>query len=201
MKKVLMIVALAVLSIPFFFTGSAEASTLTSESLSKNLNIESFKQHILQSIKSDYPNATFIDSTQQQEANVTLNENLSTLSTTGSAPPLTYLETYAVWSSNYNNGDYEYFDANQLSSVNDHGGAEMYIVTAELGYGHVRTAELDGNTLSSIDYQAIDLNGDTIVDGWYHWWDASGYEDGTFNYQNISSNYPWNTMYDTIFIQ
>lgn len=196
-----MIVALAVLSISFFSTRSAEASTLTSESLSKNLNIESFKQHVLQSIKSDYPNATFIDSTQQQKTNVTLNENLSTMSTMGSAPPLTYLETYAVWSSDYNNGDYEYFDANQLSSLNDHGGAEMYIVTAELGYGFVQTAELDGNTLSRVDSLAIDYNGDTIVDGWYYWWDASGYEGGTFNYQNISSNYPWNTMSDTIFIQ
>ena len=45
--------------------------------------------------------------------------------------------------------------------------------TLELGYGHVRTAELDGNTLSPITYQAIDQNGDTIVDGWYYWWDAA----------------------------
>lgn len=33
---------------------------------------------------------------------------------------------------------YEYFSPNQLSSVYDHGGDELYVVTEELGYGHIR---------------------------------------------------------------
>lgn len=115
------------------------------------------------------------------------------------APPLTYLEVYAAISTNY--PQYEYFSDNQLRSVQDHGGGEMYIVTVELGYGHQRFARMNGTLLSSIQYQAIDLDNDSIIDGWFYWWDASNYESGNFSYQNTSSNYPRNTMSDSIYIQ
>lgn len=83
----------------------------------------------------------------------------------------------------------------------DHGGEELYIVTAELGYGHVRTAKINGVNLKEYDRLHIDTNGDTIVDGWYIFWNASGHENGTFTYQNISSNAPWNTMSDNMYIK
>lgn len=76
----------------------------------------------------------------------------------------------------------------------------MYIVTAELGYGYSQYANIDdGNYLSKVDSLYIDLDGDTIVDGWYYW-DASGYQNGQFKYQNTSQNYPVNTMSDSIYI-
>nr|WP_272914317.1 DUF4879 domain-containing protein [Ureibacillus xyleni] len=118
---------------------------------------------------------------------------------TASAPPLSYLEVFAAISSQYPN-DYEFFSPNQLSSVYDHGGDELYIVTEEYGYGHIRYAKFNGVNLKQHMTQYIDLNGDSIVDGWYVWWNASGNEEGTFNYQNTSTTFPSNTMTDSIFI-
>ncbi|WP_019850762.1 DUF4879 domain-containing protein [Desulfitobacterium sp. PCE1] len=116
------------------------------------------------------------------------------------APPLSYLEVYAAISSQ--NPTYEYFTANQTSSVADHGGAEMYIVTAELGYGFQRHAKIANSAfLPEVQYQMIDLDNDSIVDGWFYWWDASGYDSGLFTYENRSANYPFNTMFDSIIIK
>lgn len=117
------------------------------------------------------------------------------------APPLTDLQVYAAWSTNCPvNPDYEYFSSSQFSSVYNHGGGEMYIVTYEIGFGYNRIAKMNGQTLQSVAYQAIDLNGDSIIDGWFYWWDASAFEYGTFTYQNTSANSPWNTMSDSIYI-
>lgn len=77
----------------------------------------------------------------------------------------------------------------------------MYIVTAELGYGYTQIAKFNGSNLTELQSEFIDLDGDTIVDGWYTWWDASGNESGSFNYQNTSTNSPWKTMYDTMNIK
>ena len=198
MKKIFTVFTLALLSISLLFTGTENASAVTEESLSKDLKIEFLKEQLLESIKSDYPNATFIDLT-TEEYNKLQEQQGRSVGIMAPAPPLSYLEVYAAISSNYPN--YEYFGANQLSSVQDHGGAELYIVTAELGYGHIRTAKLNGASLSEYTSQFIDLDGDTIIDGWFIWWDASGYESGTFTYQNISTNYPWNTMSDSIYIK
>lgn len=77
---------------------------------------------------------------------------------------MSYLEVYAAISSNYPS-EYEYFEPNQLTSVQDHGGAEMYIVTAELGYGYTQIAKFNGRNLTELQSEFIDLDGDTIVDG------------------------------------
>ncbi|ADD01702.1 hypothetical protein Tmath_0464 [Thermoanaerobacter mathranii subsp. mathranii str. A3] len=122
-----------------------------------------------------------------------------TVQSFAAAPPLTYLQVYAVISSQH--PTYEYFSENQLSSVEDHGGDEMYIVTIEIGYGHLRFAKMNGSLLNSVQSQPIDLDNDSIIDGWFYWWDASGYDSGDFTYQNTSSNYPWNTMSDFIHIK
>lgn len=121
-----------------------------------------------------------------------------TASIESTAPALTYLEVYAVTSSQY--PSYEYISQNQLSTVNDHGGAEMYVVTVELGYGGSRIAQLNGGNLSEIQNQAITDSSGNIV-GWYRWWDASGYQSGYFTYQSTSLNSPWNTMSDALSIQ
>lgn len=194
MKKILTTAALGVLSVSMLFTGTnATASTVLEGSNEQSKN-EFLKGQLLENIKIEYPNAQYIDLTEkelqkQEEVKVGIR---------ASAPPLNQLEVYAAVSTQQT---YEYFSQNQLSSVYDHGGAELYIVTEEIGYGHIRSAKFNGNKLSQYMQEHIDYNGDSIVDGWYVWWNASGYENGTFNYQNTSTNFPGNTMTDSIFIK
>lgn len=54
--------------------------------------------------------------------------------------------------------------------------------------------------LKNVGSIAIDLEGDSIVDGWYYFWDASGYEEGNYYYHATSINYPVNTMSDSLYI-
>nr|WP_225942006.1 DUF4879 domain-containing protein [Sporosarcina limicola] len=155
------------------------------------------KEQFLEKIRVEHPNAQYIDLTAEE-----LQKQEEGLTTYASAPPLNSLEVYATRSTQYLSGtDFEYYSANQLSSVYDHGGAIFQIVTAELGYGHIRFAKLNGVNLPQLATQHIDLNRDFVVDGWYVWWDASGHTGGTFTYQNTSTNFPSNTMTDSIFIK
>lgn len=193
MKKFFALAAGAALSLSLFAGG--ENASANSEGAIDSLQLNLFKEHVLESIKSDYPNAQFIDVTEEESQKL---EEVK-FGIRAPAPPLSYLEVYAAISTQQQ--DYEYFSPDQLSSVYDHGGAELYIVTAELGYGHIRYAKFNGGNLEELERQHIDLDGDTIVDGWYIWWDASGNESGTFNYQNTSTNFPSNTMSDSIFIK
>ncbi|QTM99571.1 DUF4879 domain-containing protein [Sediminibacillus dalangtanensis] len=203
MRKVLNITLTALLFIPLFI-GTEKASAAspsgqvvnTPTELSKK---EAFKQHVLENLKDDYPNAQFLDKNTREDELYQKQEMISGVNITASAPPLTSLEVYAAISSNY--PEYEYFSSNQLSSVQDHGGEELYIVTAELGYGFQRNAAFNGRQLSEIDRENIDLEGDSIVDGWFIWWDASGNENGLFTYENTSTNSPWNTMFDRMNIK
>lgn len=117
----------------------------------------------------------------------------------GPAPPLTELEIFAAISTNY--PEYEIFSSSQFSSVHDHGGGEMYIVTYEIGIGSNRIARMNGQKLTAVAYDPIDLDGDTIIDGWMYYWDASAFENGNFTYQCTSVNSPFNTMSDSIYIR
>lgn len=124
---------------------------------------------------------------------------LCTASFTASAPPLTQLGMYVVESAQ---GGAEYITSStQFSTVNDHGGNPFYIYTYEIGYSQNRIAKLNGSMLNQVGSQAIDLNGDSIIDGYYRIWDASGHTGGTFTYQATSINSPWNTMSTSIYIQ
>jgi hypothetical protein len=115
------------------------------------------------------------------------------------APPLTYLQVYAAISTLH--PTYEYFSESQFTSIYNHGGGEMYIVTVELGYGYNRIAKMNnGPNLNYLQSQAI-VDSSNIVIGWFYWWIASAYESGQFTYQNTSTNSPWNTMSDWINIQ
>ena len=197
MKKFLTLAAGAALALSMF-VGGDKASASSDESVD-SLKLDSFKEHVLESIRDEYPNAQFIDLTPKEyEQHQKLQDTLS-ITPFASVPPLRYLEVYAARSSNHPN--YEYFSPNQLSSLQDHGGTVVQIVTEEIGYGYSRTAKLNGIKLKELASQFIDYDGDTIVDGWYTWWDANGYENGTFNYQNKSTNYPWNLMSDNMYIK
>ncbi|WP_263705617.1 YolA family protein [Shouchella tritolerans] len=185
---------IAFVGIAFSFSFLAETANASTPSDGQML-IDSSKEELLLHLKQDYPDAQFIS---EYDANDSF-DHQSEVSPFAPAPPLTLLQAYAAISQNHQ--AYEYFSENQLSSVIDHGGEWMYIVTAELGYGTRRSAQMEGNTLTEYDREHIDLNGDNIVDGWFIWWDASGYDEGTFSYRNTSTNYPWNTMSDSIYIR
>lgn len=188
MKRAFTLVVGLILSLSLFSGQAFAASNGLADS-----QIESFKNDTLQSLKSQYPNAQFIEIDEQKE------KSIKEFTPFAAAPPLTYLQVYAAISTTY--PEYEYFSENQLTSIEDHGGNELYIVTVELGYGSTRFARMNGERLSLYDRQDIDLDGDNIVDGSYLWWDASGHEAGEFTYQNTSSNSPWNTMSDKINIR
>ncbi|AIC96118.1 DUF4879 domain-containing protein [Shouchella lehensis] len=144
---------------------------------------------LLEKVREDFPHAQFVKDP----------EDFGPISTFGPAPPLSFLSVYAAYSEKH--PDFEYFDEFQFRSAADHGGAYMHVVTAEIGYGHLRQATMEGTRLQSIHSQHIDLTGDNIIDGWFYWWDASGFEEGQFQFQNRSTNHPWNLMSDFIFIQ
>jgi hypothetical protein len=119
----------------------------------------------------------------------------------GPAPPLRYLQVH--WARSEKCPQYERFSANQGSSIKDHGGRWMYIVTDEHGYPdpYSRYAEMNGKKLSLLRMDAIHLDADRIVDGWRCYWNASGQQSGVFKYRAKSINYPWNTLYDSIYIK
>jgi hypothetical protein len=126
------------------------------------------------------------------------------------APPLSYLQVYAVGSSyqgwEYMNDPYLY------TTLWDHGGPVMRVVVLEVGYGYSRFAWMNGGQLPfSANYLNENLcwnyygqlaycsPGQTVA-GSLRYYDVSGYQGGNFSYQNTSTNSPWNTMYDQITI-
>lgn len=122
-----------------------------------------------------------------------------------SAPPLSYVQIRHVGSSNQG---WENLSDSQFSTTLDHGGAQLRVVTVEVGYGTSRVARINGvNLPSSANYQTLNFcgsnylvacsPGQTIV-GFTRYWNLDGYQGGTFTYQTTSINSPWNTMSDAM---
>lgn len=136
----------------------------------------------------------------------------SAASAAGSAPPLTRVAVYAVGSTLY--GDWEYMTTlGQLTTVGDHGGAQLRVVVQEIGYGSTPIAYMAGSLLSTAkNYQNTPIcivggyytspcpAGYTIV-GWYRYFNLDGYNSGQFTYRNTSLNSPWNTLSTGIYIR
>ncbi len=116
----------------------------------------------------------------------------------GPAPALTSLNVLKVESEL---GGVEYVSPNNLSTIKDHGGSYLYIYTREMGYGHLPFAKMNGEKAKEVSSTMIDVNGDRIIDGWERKWDVSGNQSGRFEYENTSTNYPWNKMYTALNIK
>jgi Domain of unknown function (DUF4879) len=129
--------------------------------------------------------------------------------TEAAAPRLSFLQIAFVGSSNIG---WEGITALQSMTSNDHGGAQLRVVTEEIGYGNLPVARFNGSVLAnSKNYftETICWNGSvyvipcsagqTIV-GYRKYWNLDGYQIGSFSYQNKSTNSPWNTMSDSISI-
>jgi hypothetical protein len=126
------------------------------------------------------------------------------------APPLTAMVVSNVFSSNVG---WEAIGSGQLSTFYNHGGAQLRVVTDELGYGHIPVARMLGAVLpSSANYQTqyICVSGGVLVlgcspgqsiVGFRKYWNVDGRQSGNFSYQNTSTNSPWNTLSTAITIQ
>lgn len=120
---------------------------------------------------------------------------MATEALAGPAAPLTSLNVVQVESEL---GGVETINQNSFSTSRNHGGKYLYITTKEMGYGQNPFAKMNGSNVKSIDSTII--GGRPIV-GWYYKWDASGHQQGTFEYQKTSINSPFNTMRTSIYIQ
>jgi hypothetical protein len=130
----------------------------------------------------------------------------------GPAPALSYLQVAFVGSSNVS-GFWETIAPSQFSTVQDHGGVQLRVVTDELGYGNARVALFNGAVLpASANYQTQSFcwNGSQyttactpgqIIYGFRRYWNLDGRQGGSFYYQNTSTNSPFNTLSDTISIR
>lgn len=73
------------------------------------------------------------------------------------------------------------------STIGDHGGAWMQIITEERGYRIWGQATLGGTVLQELGNQRIVDSSNTII-GWRRWWKADGHQEGQFVYKAISIN-------------
>ncbi|KAF1014553.1 MAG: hypothetical protein GAK31_02039 [Stenotrophomonas maltophilia] len=128
------------------------------------------------------------------------------------APPLTRVLIVAV-ASTQNGGQWEYMSTpDQLSTVQDHGGAQLRAAILEVGYGSPPSASMNGGVLPrSAEYAAIGLcandgyytdcrPGQTIV-AWNRFYQLDGEQGGNFRYQNTSTNPPRGTLSTQIYIR
>ena len=117
------------------------------------------------------------------------------MATEAAAGPATSLNVVQV---EFELGGVETINQNSFSTSRNHGGKYLYITTKEMGYGQNPFAKMNGSNVKSIGSTII--GGRPIV-GWYYKWDASGHQQGTFEYQKTSINAPFNTMRTSIYIQ
>jgi hypothetical protein len=85
------------------------------------------------------------------------------------APKVSHINVYAVASPNGGQEIYG-FNSNPLSTANDHGGDWIQCVTFQIGYDSSHFGTLAGNKMTNNWSEAIDLDGDRIVDAWAYSW-------------------------------
>ncbi len=133
------------------------------------------------------------------------------IETAAPADPLWYVEIAYVYSSNQG---WESIPASAFSTSLNHGGSQMVATVLELGYGGSRFVQMAGSTLSSsANYYNDDIcwdfsgnltynctSGMTLA-GYERYYNISGHQSGTFSFQSTSIVSPWNTEYDSLYIQ
>jgi len=127
------------------------------------------------------------------------------------AAPLSRVVVAGVGSSQA--GGWEYMTTpGQLSTVQDHGGAELSVVIMEVGYGGSPSASMNGALLPrSAEYKTepLCLNGGEYTPcgvgqtyaAWLRYYQLDGAQEGNFHYQNTSINAPFNTLGTDIYIR
>lgn len=136
--------------------------------------------------------------------NVGISKPNADATTQASAPGISGVYIFAVGSTKFNG--YEYISPNQVSTIYDHGGAELVVAVLEFGYGRAyanflgsqlesyrnyRTDNICG-TLSHAVFCSTLPPGATII-GFLRYWDLSRdatNEGGNFSETAISINGP-----------
>ncbi|QMV13540.1 YolA family protein [Vibrio spartinae] len=118
------------------------------------------------------------------------------------APPLSSMWVYAVGSSDCG---WESTAGLTVTTCN-HGGSALRAAVLEIGYGSSSIAWMNGGILprsaqyasTSVcvtgNYYTWPCTAGQIVVGWLVEYNLDGHQNGTFKYQNTSTNSPWNTM-------
>lgn len=113
------------------------------------------------------------------------------------APPVSSVEFTGVLSSM--SQTWEEIQANQYITIQDHGGAEMYLEVVTIGYG-IDTAKMNSVNMPCLATYTLADSGN-IVYGFINYYDASGTQNGSATAQSVSQNYPYNTMTDSLTVQ
>lgn len=120
-----------------------------------------------------------------------------------SAPPVTSVSVYAVYSTQY--GNWEVIPSGQYTTTYDHGGTTLNVAVLEIGYG-TANATMQGTFLDhSKNYttQSVCISGGyyttscpagAAIVGFLRYWDVSGYQSGQFTESDRSYNSPFNTV-------
>lgn len=118
----------------------------------------------------------------------------------GPAPGISSYKVAYVGSSTYQlkyggSGYEKMLYPNQASTVEDHGGAQLYVVTEQLGYDAYTVAKMNGVTCAYAGYEALYVTY-PIVAGFRNYWNCSGQQQGTFTATAYSVNTytPWYTQ-------
>lgn len=121
------------------------------------------------------------------------------------ATGIEYFEVEAVLSSN--SGNWELLNSSQFSTSFDHGGAELYVAVAQIGYGNPNNATFNGqqyshflsDRLCGFDYHPCRV-GETIT-AWRYYYDLSGGQNGQFQASANSVAFPFGYWSDSINIR
>ncbi len=70
--------------------------------------------------------------------------------------------------------------------------------TKKMGYGQNLFTKMNGSNVKSIGFT---ISGGKPIVGWNYKWDASGNQQGTFEYQKTSINAPFNTIRTSIYFK
>ena len=125
----------------------------------------------------------------------------------GAAPGISYYQVYAVGSSNVPN--WEYISPSQTTTVSNHGGAQLSVVTFQYGYGNANAATL--NATPGIHYLRQYLCGPFsapyicnvggTITGYLDYFSFNGLQSGYYTSSASSVASPYGTWTDSIYVQ
>jgi hypothetical protein len=95
----------------------------------------------------------------------------------------------------------------QTTTLNDHGGSQVYAYVWQVGYGNIGTASFNGisKTPEQSQYRCgtdlhICATGETVT-GWVYLYNLSGQESGTFSVSANSVASPFGYWSDSVYIK
>lgn len=110
------------------------------------------------------------------------------------AGPAPGISSYRVDYVGSSDKGWEYISPNQYSTVQNHGGTELYVRTIQYGYDAYTVAKMNGVTCPSAGYETI-IDAGNVVIGFKYYWNCSGQQQGQFTATAYSVNTytPWST--------